>query len=678
MPSCRTVQRAALLVLGATLTLGLTAADKLDLDRMTPVPATEQIPIVDFFRPRLIQDPVLNLSGTHVGAIVAGDGDNTGLIIYDLATQKIESKGARGDTDIDMVSWLNETRYVYQINARKTGMTMLCAGEIGALHRSYPLLQNVGASLLAIPPADRTHPLAHMGANTMNTGKYGEVVTLDATIETGKLLDPSGDYPDQRQLDEAAESNTHHITVRHPTLETPEGFDQNYFADKEGELAYAISAVHGHLTLHRLAGGKWEKCPIDLEEIKVVGAGDNPGEIVVLGARQDGKPRPLQIMEAATGKVLDVLIQDKDYDANAWLYRDPASHLIVGATYERNGPRTVWFSEGYRALQKLVDGLFPGQVVRILGTDIGGKMMLISTFSDRQPPIYSWVDLQKRTAGTIRNSAPWIDPKRMRSSGIVKFKTRDGRQLDAYVTMPAGATKQNPPPLVVLPHDGSDWRDSWGFNAEAQFFASRGYAVLQPNYRGSAGSTWLFPTEDEWAYRKMSDDVTDATKTLIAAGLVDARRVGLVGTGFGGYLALSCAAFEPGLFRCVAAVSPVVDWGRVMEDSKVNQYSDSSYARMLFKLGDPRKEAEKFSSFSPLQHADQIKAAVLISNSEYDSSAQVRDAKDLASTVDHGHGSSDTISYLNEAHGVRHLVNKVDLYSRIESFLAKNLGPGAP
>jgi dienelactone hydrolase len=669
----------ALILLLATATAGqLAAADKLDLDRVTPVAANEPIPVVDFFRPRLIQDPSVNLSGTHIAAIVAGDQDNTGLIIYDLATQKIESQGTRGDTDIDMVTWLNDSRYVYQVNARKLGILLLCAGEVGGLQHSYPVMQNVGASLIAVPPGDRTHPLLRLSANTSNTGKYGEVVSIDATLVNGKLLDTSSDAPDQRQADEAAESNTRHITVRHPTLETPEGFDLNYFADKEGQLAFAITSVHGQLTLYRLAGSKWEKCPIDLEEIKVISAGDNPGEIVVLGARQEGKPRALQVMEAATGKVVDTLVQDKEYDCNAWLYRDPASHLIVGATYDRNGPRTIWFDEGYRNLQKAVDGLFPGQVVRILGSDEGGKIMLINSFSDRQPSIYSWVDLQKHTAGTIRNSAPWIDPKRMRPMSIVKFKTRDGHQLDAYVTMPAGATKQNLPPLVVLPHDNNDGRDSWGFNAEAQFFASRGYAVMQPNYRGSSGSTGLFPTEDEWAYRKMSDDVSDATKTLISSGLVDGHRVAIVGTGFGGYLALSGAAFDPGLYRCAAAVSPVVDWARVMQDNKVNQFSDPAYSRMLVKLGDPKRDAEKFDAISPLRHADQIRAALLISNSEYDPSAQVSDTKDLGSTVERNHVPVEMVSFLNEAHGVRHLRAKVELYSRIEAFLAKNLAGGPP
>ena len=132
----------------------------------------------------------------------------------------------------------------------------------------------------------------------------------------------------------------------------------------------------------------------------------------------------------------------------------------------------------------------------LLYTSIQGNdaqnIFLVATYSDRQPVRYSWVDLDKHTGGLIKDSMPWIDPKRMRPESAIKFKTRDGRELDAYLTLPAGASKKNPPPLVVVPHGGPWLRENWGFDREAQFLASRGYAVLKPNYRGSYGYDWMF------------------------------------------------------------------------------------------------------------------------------------------------------------------------------------------
>ena len=632
----------------------LVAAQKLDLERITPVPATEPIPVLDFFRQPLLQQVQLNLSGTHVAAVVAAGEDDSIMMVLDLKTQTMETVGARDYNVISAVRWLDDRRFIYFVSTRSGRGFGLYAGEIGRLRDTNPVLQYIGSSVIAIPPKDRTHPLVRLDENGPSTGKYAEAVTVDTT---------------------GVGNNDRHIANRYPILKTGEGFNTGFLADKDGQLAFGFTSEKGVSALHRLVGENWEKCPVDLEEMQVIGSGDQPGEIVVLGPRHDGKPRALEFMDAATGKPGEVLLEDAAYDFNGWLYRDPVSQNIVGAIFDRSGPTVVWFSEAYRGLQKAVDRLFPGEVVRILGTDEAGKIILLSTFSDRHPPVYSWADLEKHTAGPIRNSAPWIDPKRMQSMNVMKFKTRDGRKLDAYVTLPVGASKQNPPPLVVLPRNQPEDRNTWGFDAEVQFLASRGYAVLQPNYRGSYGYSWMFPKEDEWAFRKMHDDVTDATKTLIASGLVDAHRVAIVGTSFGGYLALSGAAYEPGLYRCAASISGAVDWGKELQENKYDQFSSPWYARARLKLGDPKTELEKFDAIAPLRHAEQVQAAVFISTSEYDPSYRTSEAKEFISILERNHVPTETLSFADEAGGVRRVADKVELYSRLEVFLAKYLSP---
>jgi dipeptidyl aminopeptidase/acylaminoacyl peptidase len=241
--------------------------------------------------------------------------------------------------------------------------------------------------------------------------------------------------------------------------------------------------------------------------------------------------------------------------------------------------------------------------------------------------------------------------------------------------MPSGASKQNPAPLVVLPPGYLATRNSWGYSTEAQFFASRGYAVLQPNVRASEGFTGMFPVEDEWDFRKMYEDVADATKAMVSSGLVDRNRVAIVGTFFGGYIALSDAAYEPSLYRCAVAVSPMaLDWAKYIKEEKYNQYSDSTYTRLVYKLGDPKADPAKFDMISPLSHAGQIQAAVLICNGEFDPTFVTNETKDLVSTVRSHNIHADTMSFLNESAGVRHIENKVELYSRIEAFLAENMG----
>jgi dienelactone hydrolase len=641
----------------------LAGSEYSDLKRLEPVPATAQIPIVDFVRPAIFQSPKLNYTGALVGAIVSDAQDHTSLLTYDRTTQKVDGIGSRGDTDVSDFTWLDGRRLIYLISTSKYTVTGLFTGESGDLSNSLPLLRDVASEVIAIPPKDRMHPLMNLFADGINTGHYDDAVTVTASIAAQNFGPP---LPPE-------EENVRHILARFPELKTDHGFNLGFLADKEGKLAFGITQQDGIKSLHKLVGEGWVKCPEDLDQIDVIEAGDNPGEVTVLGPRDGMAPRPLEFMDAETGKAGDVLLQDKSYDFDGWLFRDPVSYNIVGAVYDRAAPRVLWFTQSYRDLQALVDKLFPGMVVRILGLDDAGKTALISSTSDRQPPIYSWVDLEKHTSGLIKNSAPWIDPKRMQPMGVIKFKTAEGRQLDAYITLPAGASKKAPPPLVVLLHSDSGGRDTWGFNNDVQFLASRGYAVLQPNYRGSAGYTWMFPEQDSWEYRKIEDDVARATKAVIGMGIVDGSRVGIMGSSFGGYLAVSAAAFEPGVYKCALAISSLYDWGKYIQENKYQQFSGPEYSRLLYKLGDPGKNPQKFDAMSPLRHADQLRAALLIVWGEFDSPELISQSKSMATAADRNHVTVETMSFVNEAGGIHHLDHRLELYSHIEAFLAKNL-----
>ena len=192
-----------------------------------------------------------------------------------------------------------------------------------------------------------------------------------------------------------------------------------------------------------------------------------------------------------------------------------------------------------------------------------------------------------------------------------------------------------------------------------------------------SGYKWQYPKEDEWAYRKMHEDVTNATNALIATGWVDRNRVAIAGFGFGGYLALCGVAFEPSLYRCAVAISPVCDYGKLIEDQKYYKNMSPYYTRMCLKLGDPKSDPAKFDAMSPLKHADDIRVPVLISEGEYDLSVELSMSADLVSAVKSKGLPAESIKFLNEGGDVRFLDHRVERFERIEAFLAKNMGAGA-
>jgi len=673
--------RLALAALAASLVpdAAVSAKDAIDLDRITPVPDGQQIPLADFFRPSLLREPRLSPAGTHIAAIVTAGEDNHLLFVYDVKSQKYEILGRNGDTDVTDVYWLSDKRLVFQLSTQKLYGIGLFAAEVGNLADTYPIQEYCGTRLIGIPRADRLNPIVwdsvdqlrppwrDMGAAILNSAKLSRAKGVDLST----VSDP---YKFSDVLQPMLENNDLYTLERYPV---PEGGDtSSYIPDKDGNLEFAVTTRNGVFFLLRLADRAWVKCPVDPDKWTLMGCGNKPGQLIARPPHTTGRPSPLVFLDAATGKAGETLVDDKGYDFVGWVYRDPVSGEIIGASANREGPHQIWFDETYQRLQSILDRSFPGLVVRIIGSNEAQDFFLVLTFSDRQPAVYNWVDFKRHASGLFKKSQPWIDPKRMMPETIIRFKTREGPELDAYLTLPAGASKAHPAPLVVVPHGGPWVRDSWGYDSEAQFLASRGYAVLKPNYRASPGSAWKFPETDQWDFGKMSNDVTDATTALVATGVVDPRRIAILGGSFGGFLALMGVVENPSLYRCAVGISGVYDWEQLIRDRRYDYTKfDPWYAVLLRRLGDPRVEAEKFDKIAPVRHVDRVRVPVFVTHGGYDPIADIGQSTRLISELKKNNVPNESYIVGSEGHGMLHLANRVEQYSRIEAFLARNMAP---
>lgn len=652
------------------------AKQPIDLNRVEPVPADASIPTQDFFRPVLISQPVLNDAGTHAAALITIDEDKSQLLVCDLKTQHIDGLTTIGEKDIYYVTWLDDSHLLFSMAVQKSYGLGWMVAELDRLNDAYPINQYCGAILLSIPREDRMHPLfwlrSELDRHTSNDGGCVVASTLPISKIGLTNLHSAGITLDS--FDAVVENNDAHITNRYNKPKN--GMVVGYMCDKKGKLTYAFTDIDGYTKMHWLDHGDWKDSPINLDEVNIVVSGDNSGQVVVLaGPRNGTEPRSIRSIDVATGKETEELFKDKNYDFDGWLYRDPVSQDIIGAIYNREVPAVVWFSEEYRVLQKALDSFFPNLIVRIHQCDPKRELFLISTFSDRQPTIYYTVNMKTKQVGLFKKSRPWIDPQRMRPMKIVKFKTRDGIVLDAYLTLPDGASKEKPAPLVVMPHGGPYVRDIWCFAPDVQFLASRGYAVLQPNYRGSTGYSWKYSLEDDFAFRKMSDDVTDATKTAIKTGLIDPSRIAIMGGSFGGYLAVSGAAHEPDLYRCAVTMCGLFDWEKMLKDAKYNQFANPRYVYLKRYLGDPKKSRGNYEAISPIHFVSSIKIPVFVYHGKDDWNVDVGQSMNLISLLEKNRVPHEKLLLSDEGHGISHLEDRVKVMEQIAEFLRRNLDP---
>jgi len=308
----------------------------------------------------------------------------------------------------------------------------------------------------------------------------------------------------------------------------------------------------------------------------------------------------------------------------------------------------------------------------VVSRDLADDTWLIAFTSDRSSiRYYSWRRPEKK-ADFLFSAQPKLDGLQLAEMKPVKLKSRDGLELRGYLSLPVGVAAKNLP-MVLYVHGGPWARDTWGFNASAQWFANRGYAVLQINYRGSTGygKKFLSASYRQWG-KKMHDDLIDAVDWAIKGGIADPKRVAIYGGSYGGYAALAGATFTPEKFACaVDIVGPSnlktfistipLYWKRPVWDVRMGNVDDP-------------KDAELIRTASPLLRADKIVRPLLIGQGANDPRVNKAESEQIVSAIERHGGKVTYVLYPDEGHGFARPENRIDFNARAEAFLAKYLG----
>ncbi len=348
---------------------------------------------------------------------------------------------------------------------------------------------------------------------------------------------------------------------------------------------------------------------------------------------------------------------------------------IISTLYVDDKPRYNFKDKSYEKDYKFLKKQFgEDKEISFVSSTSDETVWIVNAFSDTEPGITAIFDRQKKSVTTLYKIRERLPREALAPMKVVRYKSSDGLEIPAYLTLPKGVEPKNLP-LVVVPHGGPWARDVWGYNSIAQFLANRGYAVLQPNFRGSTGygKKFLNAGNKQWG-DLMQDDITWGVKYLIEQGIADPKRVGIMGGSYGGYATLAGVTFTPDLYA--AAVAIVAPSNLITLLESIPPYWEA--ARTIFheRMGNPSTPEGKAQLIrqSPLTHVDKIKTPLLIVHGANDPRVKKREADQIVVALrDRGYPVEYLLA-LDEGHGFLRPVNNMALYARAEEFLAKYLG----
>ena len=340
---------------------------------------------------------------------------------------------------------------------------------------------------------------------------------------------------------------------------------------------------------------------------------------------------------------------------------------VIGYTYADDRRHSVYFDPEFQKLSEMLGKALPNlPIIDFAGASADGSKLLVFAGSDTAPGTYYWLDRKTKEMSELATVRPPLGQKALSSVKPVRFAARDGTSIPAYLTLPAASSGKNLP-AVVLPHGGPSSRDEWGFDWLAQFLAARGYAVIQPNFRGSAGFGDDFLNENGFRNWQTSiSDVGDAARYLVKEGIADNGRLAIVGWSYGGYAALQTAATEPDLFKSVVAIAPVTDLALLKQQAE--GFTNSELVKSFVGSGANVKNG------SPLRNAAAIKAPVLLVHGDLDVNVGIDHSVKMESALSAGGKTATLLRYKGLDHYLEDSVARTEMLTRIGELLERTIG----
>lgn len=636
------------------------------------------VPVADFFAYEKFSNALLSPDGRYIAIRVTPPSGRMRLVTMELATQKIAVAASFDDADIGNFYWVNDRRLVYSVVDRETGVGDTLYGPgLYAVDRDGTRFRQLVNRSNHFFRSDRTDELL-LDWNTSFRSVIG-----DQRSDFIYVLQAKGRGPGALDYVRLLKLNT--VTGHSTGVKAPDGA-VTWGIDQAGEPRIVIAKDEGKrivYTRDAAPGSDWKKL-LDYDAYTGVGERFSPaffgpdGTFYVRTRAKGNDKQALYTYDLTSGKLSDKPVFSlADYDfAGVPII---GGNKLLGIYYVGESPSVWWYDEKMKALQKTIDARLPGLINHLsVGRRSETPFVLITSWSDVQPLTTMLYNTETDQLTMLGESRPQIHAAQMSEMNLVHYPARDGLNIPAWLTLPKGHPGKNLP-LVVLVHGGPYVRgEIWEWNREVQFLASRGYAVLQPDYRGTTGYGYkLFRAGwKQWGL-KMQDDIADGAKWAIAQGIADPARICIAGASYGGYAVLMGLVNDPGLYKCG------IDWAGVTDinllyDGSWTYASDMSdeYKQygMPTLVGDQVKDAAQLKATSPIEQAGRIRQPLLLAYGGSDLRVPLYHGKKFYSAIKDTNPNVEWVVYDEEGHGWALPKNNVDFWSRVEKFLDKNIG----
>lgn len=634
---------------------------------VAPGKAASAPPIEHFFARPVFSDAELSPNAKYLAVRFGGEKQRDRLAVVDLASNTVKVAAAQRDADIASFNWVNDNRLVYSLDDKK-----IAPGEKGRNPGLFAVDRDGGnpRRLIAVEKAEgRELPGNHSLAFAAGKQDTDDIYVYRAVW-------------DKKEVSHLGLVRLNTMTRQSTSLDRP-GKSFAWLKDRNGEPR--LTTVRDENMLHIMyldpATKKWRTLASFDAYIGSAGAftpiGFGPGDTLYVIAANGKDKQALHTFDLKTNTLNPtplVALEDFDFGGNL-VFTD---EKLLGIRYVSDAASTVWLDEGMKKIQQQVDALRPN-TVNLISVARRAEMpwVLVTSYSDRQPGQFALFNTQTGKLNPVGETRPQIKPAEMAAQEIVKVKARDGLTIPVWMTVPNGPGKKLP--MVVMVHGGPFVRGhQWGWSPTAQFLASRGYVVMEPEFRGSTGygdkhhrAGWK-----QWGLG-MQNDVADATRWAIAQGIADPDRICIAGGSYGGYATLMGLVNDPDLYKCGINFVGVTDLS-LLSNGHWSFESDlgEGYKKygMPTLIGDPVKDAERFTATSPLKQAARIKQPLLMGYGAIDQRVPLYHGRMFHDAVKAHNPNVEMVVYDHEGHSWALPETRVDFWGRAEKFLDKHIG----